>query len=92
VFFIHVEAGLELFSKPLTKFIRAVMKKLEPVEVVVPKKVARKVGESFYFRNKPLEEIMRSQSLERTLEVIEFSGGLRFMVQGRKVFVLRIVR
>lgn len=119
VLLILLSAAL-LFSKPLMRFVREVMKKLHPVEVVVPKKVAKKVDESFYFRNKPLEEIMgmlaewndlevvyeddflrkiryggsisSSQSLERTLEVIEFSGGLRFMVQGRKVFVLRIVR
>lgn len=72
-------------------------KKLEPLEEIMGMLVEWNDLEVVYeddFLRKILYggSISRSQSLERTLEVIELSGGLRFIVQGRKVFVLRSVR
>jgi hypothetical protein len=83
-----------LFSKPLMRFVREVIKKFAPVEVVVPKKagVLRKGGmaeppesELIGFRYKPLEDIMNVLAVWYGLEVVYEHESLRKMRFGGSI-------
>ncbi|HMI01699.1 MAG TPA: DUF4974 domain-containing protein [Pedobacter sp.] len=76
-----------LYAKPIMRFVREVMKKLEPVEVVVPKKVVRKVEkvEELEFRQKPLEDIMNVLTDWYGVEVVYEDDSLRKMRFGGSI-------